>query len=218
LSASSDFSIFSGDDFGAPFPSFISSCRLGGIDSIRFASSLSAFSSWSGVSSMKIRPDDEESDYALFGKIVLLWGQVEERLVNIILHLNHPLFKPMVEFTIPMGFEDKVTFTQRRYQEIQELRPLASRAQKLLAKLKPLHKTRTQIVHGDYQGYHPPDTYLFHFYHSKKKEQNRLGVFSFSSAELDKLTSDLFEAKIEIEEFSRATFLIPPPSSRKAKR
>jgi hypothetical protein len=167
---------------------------------------------------MKIRSDDEESDYAIFGKIVLLWGKVEAHLVDIIIHLNHPLFEPKVKFWVPIGFEDKVTFTQRRYQEIQELRHLYERAEKFLNKIKPLHKTRTQIVHGDYQGYHYPDTYLFHFYHSKSKERNRLGVFSFGASELDKLTSDLFEAKREIEEFSRATFLVPTPSSHRAKR
>jgi hypothetical protein len=41
---------------------------------------------------VKINPGDEESDYALFGKVLLQWGHVEGKLINILLRLLHPRF------------------------------------------------------------------------------------------------------------------------------
>jgi len=97
---------------------------------------------------MKIRSDDEECDYAIFGKIVLIWGQVEAHLVNIIIHLSHPLFEPKVRFVVPINFDEKIKFAGKRYRDIPQLHHLSSQAEQLFAKLAPLHKTRTSIVHS----------------------------------------------------------------------
>src|SRR5258708_2389311 len=102
---------------------------------------------------MKINPDDEEADYTLFGRVLLQWGHVEAELVNILLRLTHPLFGFFDEKGLPRGFGEQVRLAKRLYRAIPAMAHLNEGACALLDPLPSLHKTRSIIVHGYYQGY-----------------------------------------------------------------
>src|SRR5271156_2704108 len=110
---------------------------------------------------MTISSDGQDGDYALLGRIILLWGNVEMELVNIILRLNHPMSQPKIKFKVPVPFDEKLKFAIMRYREIPEMVPLANQAQTVFATLPPLHKTQTQIVHGGFQGRRGDGSFLF---------------------------------------------------------
>ena len=163
---------------------------------------------------MKIHPNEEDSEYALFGKIILLWGHVEMELVNIILRLNYPMSRPKIVFRVPTNFDEKLRFAADRYDAIGELRGLSDRAKSLFTTLPPLHKLRTTIVHGSYQGRLGSNTYQFNFYHSRKSEKSRHGFFYFTHDELIDLLNRISFARREVDALSRATYSIPAPASR----
>jgi hypothetical protein len=165
---------------------------------------------------VKIRSDDEESDYALFGKIVLLWGLVEMSLVNIALRLSHPLFIPKCTKNFPSSFDKLMEFAYKRYATLPEMIPIASEAKTILDTLPPLHATRTIIVHGQYQGYHYKDSYMFGFYHSRRSDQKRFSIKEMSTEQLHDTLKRISAADKEMERLSRATFLIEPPKAIRA--
>ena len=168
---------------------------------------------------MKINPGDEEEDYALFGKIVLLWGRIEGELIGITLKLLHPMFEPKIKFKFPSSFDGMMKLATERYRAIQEMAELVSEAESVLQILPALHKTRTIIVHGHYQGLHISG-YSFGFYHSRRSEKNRLAFYNCSEEALKVTLKQMEEARAKMEKLARDTFRIfpPAPSTRTAKR
>ena len=100
---------------------------------------------------MKINPDDDEAEYASFGKIVLFWGHIEASLAAILLSLYHPYNKLPDRGSVPIKFSTKISHAIHGYCNIPRMKPLRGVAKEALNDLLPLHDQRSIIVHG-YQG------------------------------------------------------------------
>ena len=123
---------------------------------------------------------DVEEDYALFCKIVLLWGHIEAALVNILLRLTHPLNKLSDHDGVPTPFNNKIKLAKRGYRDIPKLAQIKDEAHALLTSLEPIHRSRSIIVHGYYQGFTGGDQYMFGLYESRRPLRKRSFAFAAS--------------------------------------
>ncbi len=154
---------------------------------------------------------EEIGDHALFGKIVLRWGYVENTLVGIVMRLTHPRFGLMDHHGVPMSFGGRIRLAKRGYREIAAMTLLYDEAKQILDSLWPLSETRNVIVHGYYQGFTGSDRYMFGFYETREGRKRTLKSYEFSAAELSKLTEDIEGSRTKLEDLSAKTFEIHFP-------
>jgi hypothetical protein len=161
---------------------------------------------------MKINSDDEEEDYALFGKIILLWGYVEASLTNILLRLTHPLNKLPDHEGVPVSFSAKIKLAKRGFRSIPKLASIEGEACRTLTELHPLHEKRTIIAHGYYQGFTggKRHRHLFGFYEARRGQKKALKSYYFSRDDLTGLTSDINAYREKLENLSAKTFRLCP--------
>jgi hypothetical protein len=161
---------------------------------------------------MKINSDDDEEDYALFGKIVLLWGHVEAALVNILLRVTHPLNKLPNHDGVPTPFSQKIKLAKRGYRDIEKLTSIKSEAYEILASLRPIHDRRSIIVHGYYQGFTGSNNqFMFGLYKSHGPLRERALKFHyFTRQEIRQLISDIEACRRKLDALSDNTFRLCP--------
>jgi hypothetical protein len=155
---------------------------------------------------MKINPDDEEADYATFGKIVLLWGHIEASLANIILGLWHPKNKLPDRGGMPLQFNTKRRRALEGYCDTPKLKPIRKRAKAEIEALVPLHEKRSIIVHGYYQGLTGSGYYLFGGYEARPNERKRWRVYQFTPAEVGTLTVEIANHRQIMSDLAAETF------------
>ena len=166
---------------------------------------------------MRINPDDQETDYALFGMVLLQWGHIEAELVNILLRLTHPLFGFLVEKGLPRGFSDQTRLAKRLYRKIPHMADLRDEACSLLGTLGPLHKTRSIIVHGYYQGYTGHDQFRFGIFEKRVGPRMVNKTLYFTQAQVTQLSSDIDERRVRMATLSKNTFRVRLPKAERAR-
>jgi len=165
---------------------------------------------------MRINPDDQENDYALFGMVLLQWGHVEAELVNILLRLTHPRFGFVQEKGLPRGFSDQIRLAKRLYRAIPHIAELKDEACALLGTLGPLHNTRSVIVHGYYQGYAGGDRFMFGIFEPQKGPRMVNKAHYFTHAQVVQLSSDIDKRRASMAMLSANTFRVPLPKTVRA--
>jgi hypothetical protein len=159
---------------------------------------------------MKMNSDDDEDYYALFGKIVLLWGHVEAALVNILLRITHPLNKLPKHDGVPTPFNQKIKLAKRGYRDIEKLASLKNEAYVLLSSLEPIHIHRNIIVHGYYQGF-TGNQFMFSRYESLPPLRERsLKFYYFSHEDIRQLISDIEASRRKLTVLGDDTFRLSP--------
>lgn len=166
---------------------------------------------------MRINPDDQETDYALFGMVLLQWGHIEAELVNILLRLTHPLFGFSQEKGLPGAFSDQVRLAKRLYGEIPQFADLKDNASALLDMLRPLHKARSIIVHGYYQGHTGNDQFMFGIFERQKGPRMVNRAHYFTHAQVAQLSSDIGERRASMVMLSTNTFRVRLPKANRAR-
>jgi hypothetical protein len=165
---------------------------------------------------MATETDDDAADYALFGKILLLWGHVETALVKIVLRLTHPLFGLPNHQGVPDPFSQKIKLAKRGYRDIPAMSPLRDQAREAFGALSPLSKTRNIIVHGYYQGLTGADRYMFSTY-VQRSQTPGFKSYYFAVDDVAKLASDINASRQELDDLTTKTFRIALPRvSRRA--
>lgn len=171
-----------------------------------------------GAFAMKINPDDEEADYATFGKIILLWGHIEASLVGIILALRSPRHKLPDRGGVPLQFHTKRKHILEGYNDIPKMASIRKRAKSEIEALVLLHEKRSIIVHGYYQGFTGHGYYLFGAYESRPNQTKRWRSYQFTQAELEALAGDLAKHNVIMRDLATETLrVLAYGKSQKAK-
>ncbi len=147
---------------------------------------------------MKLHPDDTEDDYAIFGKIVLLWSRVEAILITIIYAM---IFEPggLRQKGIPQNFAERIKTAVRGYETLAYYAAIKDEAVEAVKALEPLHEKRTVIVHGLYNGKTLPGRYVFGLVKWGKSDRGTVHTHTFTRAELDDLTTAIAEATLRLD-------------------
>lgn len=149
---------------------------------------------------MKFTPDGEDQDdLVAFGRIVLLWGQIEAILAGFSLAVNNP--------RLGLKHRDVAHTFQRKKKRIIEaaceLNGLATIRAELKAEmdiLEQLHEKRSWIVHGSYQGFTGNECYMFSIYETRDGHKKRWWFPTFTPDEIQALTNDMRLHKNKIED------------------
>lgn len=173
--------------------------------------SRSSFSSRLGGSAMMNYSDDGGAAYALFGKVILLWGHVETALISILLRVTHPLFGLPGHEGVPMAFSRKIKLAKRGYSEIPEMSSLRPEAESAFSALWPLSEQRDIIVHGYYQGFTGSSRYMFGRYELRQKRTRGFRFHYFTDAEIAELVRGIEKSWQRLDDLSARTFQVPFP-------
>ena len=141
-------------------------------------------------SAMKIFSNDIEEDYALFGKILLLWGIIEMILLGIAFKLADPNNKRRGKgFQLP--FAELLKLVIQRYKNDLKYAAVRQEGIALFKSLIPLHARRTIIVHGAYQGITGQNKFRFLFAQLRKNKPQQIMHHDYSRPEVEALLTDL---------------------------
>lgn len=161
---------------------------------------------------MNIHPDDTDEDYAMFGRIVLLWGRVEAWLVTMnFLLLNKPNDLPSKG--IPQNFDGRIKLAQKGYQILSRYSEIRGEALGVIELLAPLHKERTVIVHGLYNGKSIPDNSQLYVFGLVKWGKGSLGHVQssiYSRQDLIDFTNAIADASKRMEAVVAKTRISTP--------
>jgi hypothetical protein len=160
---------------------------------------------------VNINPDDQEADYALFGRVLLQWGHVEVQLVNILLRLLHPRFGFVAEKGLVSAFGDQVKLARRAYRSIPQMSHLRDKACDLFDTLRPLHKTRSIIIHGHYQGYLGKGQFAFGIFERQPGPRMVNKAYYFTEDQVAQLSSEIERRRKELGTLSADTFQVEFP-------
>ena len=151
------------------------------------------------------RLDEVDFISATVGRILLLWGIVEDRLNGLTLVLIHPLNSPPKNKGVPPQFSAKLELLARCYRENSRMASIADEANGLLERLKPLHERRNIIVHGHYQGVGPNNHHVFTIYRAGRAERHGWRWEYFTASDLDGLATEIMSIEREVESLVKRT-------------
>ncbi len=147
---------------------------------------------------MQLHLEDTDEDYAIFGKIVLLWSHVEAHLITIIFNL---MFEPnkLEHKGIPWNFKERIKLAIKGYETLPRYAAIKDEAIEAIMALEPLHEHRTVIVHGFYDGKKMPGNYVFGLVKWGKGTSGAVDAHVYSSSELNALIQAIAEARRRLE-------------------
>ena len=171
---------------------------LGGVLSIRASTS-----SRVGSLDMKLTPEGEvDDDLRDFGRIVLIWGQIEALLAGFVLAVNHPKFNLRDNGGVRSQFSQKKKRILEGLYAIKQIQPMKAEIEEEMEALSVLHDKRSTIVHGAYQGFTGTGHYLFIIYESRDDQQKRWMFPTFTPEEVHQLTEDLRHHRDKLEKMA----------------
>jgi hypothetical protein len=91
---------------------------------------------------------------------------------------------------------------------------LKDRASALLDTLGPLHRFRSVIVHGYYQGYTGNHQYMFGIFERQSGPRMVNKAHHFTHAQISQLSSDIETRQANMTTLSADTFQVPLPKAR----
>lgn len=158
---------------------------------------------------INLHPNDTDEDYAYFGKIVLLWGQVEACLVTIIFHLIQPP-NNLKNKGIPQSFGNRSILARKGYETLPRYAPLKDEATTIIDELQKLHELRTVFVHGLYNGKKIYNHYAFGLVkRGKNGDSFVVETHIYSMDELTGLIYAIGDVKDRLETILNKTVITP---------